>query len=388
MLDKVKWKKEIVVVSAEELMEQGKPVDKATDFSAALAMAEASLQEPEEEEEIVEEEEVYDPGVFAPERWIIDINTCLYPTSRLILFHGIGQNFNFFKSWGPMFQTLNIALHSVCLPGRCHRINEPFCQVPDAAAYVVRVMEELHENGSNEEDQSKKGWKKVPTYLYGHCLGAIIAFEVAKTFTMQLSEKDHPNKDFFIQHLVVSSSRPPQLLYDGNKDRYAKKWTMQSDTDIMNRCAQLGGVPLLLRNKDRRDLLRLFVPVVRKDYCAYEKYDYIPIVRKSPDDRGSVDCPITSFATRDDKFVLDEEVALWEECTDYGTNPGQHNHSYFFLVGGHSWMNIKYKEKVIQDFLLSVCIGTDPEFLKPDMPSWEDEDGDEEYVREVETFYG
>ena len=217
-----KMEKEIVVVSAEELMEQGKPVDKATDFSAALAMAEASLQEPEEEEEIVEEEEVYDPGVFAPERWIIDINTCLYPTSRLILFHGIGQNFNFFKSWGPMFQTLNIALHSVCLPGRCHRINEPFCQVPDAAAYVVRVMEELHENGSNEEDQSKKGWKKVPTYLYGHCLGAIIAFEVAKTFTMQLSEKDHPNKDFFIQHLVVSSSRPPQLLSDGNKDRYAK----------------------------------------------------------------------------------------------------------------------------------------------------------------------
>jgi len=81
-------------VSAEELLKATKVVKKATDFSAALAMAEASLEEPveEDEEEGAEEEvRVYQAGAFAPERWMLDLNSCLYPAARLIAFHGLGM---------------------------------------------------------------------------------------------------------------------------------------------------------------------------------------------------------------------------------------------------------------------------------------------------------
>ena len=260
--------------------------------------------------------------------------------------------------------------------------------MPDVVEYVLKVIELYHENYLLE-DSSKKSWAKVPTYCYGHCLGAILAFEVAKALTMQVIDRDHPNEDFLIKHLVVSSSRAPHVQSVGNKDRYAKKWAMQTDTDLMNRTAQLGGVPAILRNKHRRDMLRMFIPSFRNDYAMYEKYDYIPLERKSVDDRGSIDCPLTVFGCRDDKHCPDlEEVAAWELVTDYGNKAEQNSHAYFFLVGGHSWMNIAYKEKVLVDYLLSMCVGTETEYLEPHMPSWEDEDGDEDYVREVESFYG
>ena len=83
----------------------------------------------------------------------------------------------FFRSWGEQFRSSNIALHAVCLPGRCHRINEPFCGVHDAAECVVKIIEQYHDNYT-EEHEGRIKWAKVPTYIYGHCLGSIIGFEV------------------------------------------------------------------------------------------------------------------------------------------------------------------------------------------------------------------
>jgi surfactin synthase thioesterase subunit len=395
--------REIEVVTVESLMEATAPIDEATDFSKALAMAENSLteKEPEPEPEPEPEEEEYDPGVFVPSRWILDLNTVLYPISRLIIFPGIGQNHLFFRKWGEILQENNIALHSLCLPGRCHRINEKYCLVSDAAEYIVKIIEIYHENYINSEtdgngnsngngNENDIKWKKVPTYFYGHCLGALIAFEVAKIFTQQIYTKEHSNNDYTISHLIVSSCKAPDIITKINKDKYGKKWNIQSDSDLMNRCGELGGIPLLLRNKDRRDLLRLMMTTVRKDYYSLEKYIYIPLERKNPHDRGSLDCPITTFGARDDKEAREEEQSPWEEATEYGANPGQYNHNYFFLVGGHTWLNIPTKEKIIQNYILYVCLGVEPSELPNycQMPSWEDEEGDEEYVREVQIFYG
>lgn len=209
-------------VSAAELLKATKVVEKATDFSAALAMAEASLEEPEEEEEVVEEMRVYKAGTFVPERWMLDLNVCMYPAARLICFHGIGQSHMFFRSWAAEFKAANVALHAVCLPGRCHRVCEDFCGVLDAAKYIAQVIELYHENGKEEGELVGGGakWAQVPTFFYGHCMGALVAFEVAKTFNMQFLDKGHSNyQTFRLEHLIVSSARPPQLLSDGNKDR-------------------------------------------------------------------------------------------------------------------------------------------------------------------------
>jgi len=144
----------------------------------------------------------------------------------------------------------------------------------------------------------------------------------------------------------------------------------------------------VLRNKHRRDLARLFTPLLRQDYCALEKYNYVPMVRKAIDERGSVDCPVSVFGAKDDKQVTDEEMSAWDGTTAYGSKPGQENRKYLFLVGGHSWQNIRPKEKILTHFLLQACSGVPVQAIQVQMPSWEDEEGDDEYVREVEAFYG
>ncbi len=362
------------VLSAEELMEKTKKVE--NDFSAALNMAEESInRKVEEVEEEVEIENVMDHGSrgFVPERWIRTLNNVKHPEARLIVFHGIGQSHQYFTKWGEHFEGSHIALHAVCLPGRAHRTKDPTCGVVDAAQSIVRCIETFVE---------KEIWGNVALYLFGHCLGGIIAFEVAKILNESYDEKDHHNSNILCQHLVISSAKAPQTLTESNKDKYSKKWWMQSDSDLMDRAASLGGVPVVLRDKHRRDLFRMFVPCIRADFNAYEKYIYVPMERKNPDDEGSIDCPITCFGTEDDKALsTKEEMKEWSHATDYGSNAGEKNHSYHFLMGGHTWMNIVSKERVIKIFLEQLCSGFEPHLEMP-------EEDEEEYEREYNTFYG
>jgi len=295
-----------------------------------------------------------------------------HPEARLIAFHGIGQSHQYFTSWGEHFEKSHIALHAICLPGRANRMKDPACGVVDAAHAIVRCINFFVE---------KEIWKNVQLSLFGHCLGGIIAFEVAKILNEAYDPKDHHNLNILCQHLIISSAMAPQTLSDYNKDRYSKKWWVQSDTDLMDRAAGLGGVPVVLRDKHRRDLFRVFIPYIRSDHNAYEKYIYVPMERKNPDDEGSVDCPITCFGTEDDKAVLKDDMKEWGHATDYGSNTGENNDNYFFLMGGHSWMNIASKESIIKDYLQQVCDGFEPSF---DMP----EEDEEEYEREYNNFYG
>ena len=347
------------VLTAEEILSRDKPVE--NDFSTALNMAAESLANVDAEEEDSDEEdggEEVDLNEldrnFSPERWIVDLNTVRRPAARLLIFHGIGQSHMFYRKWQEYFTLSDISLHCVCLPGRSFRLKETRVGVIDAAKYIVRAIDHLYE---------EKMWKRdTKLYFFGHCLGAIIAFEVAKHYNEHFNESK-PEDSVEIQHLVVSSCKGPTVLDEHNRDRYGKKWWLQSDSDIMTRAAALGGVPIVLRDKNRRDLLRTFVPCIRQDFQALEKWQYEPMERKNPDDRGSIDCPITSFHCQDDKAQLPEEVQAWEEATDYGTNPGQVNQHFSMLMGGHSWILIPAKEDALKLYLELLCLAPEPQSL-------------------------
>jgi surfactin synthase thioesterase subunit len=254
----------------------------------------------------------------------------------------------------------------------------------EAARYVARTIDEFFE---------QKTWSKSPPIsFFGHCLGAIVAFEVAKHYT-ELFDEAKPLENVVIHHLVVSSCKGPTALDEYNKDRYSKKWWMQSDADLMDRAAMLGGVPVILRDKNRRDLLRSFVPCIRADYKALEKYAYEPMERKSVEDRGSVDCPVTSICCKDDKAQQFEDVGRWEEVTDWGSNPGQVNEHYTMVMGGHSWPLLKAKEDALKEFLERLCVlytheGHMEAATMEEMGFEEPQEDEEELERTVETFYG
>lgn len=379
------------VISADEIMNKDKPVE--NDFSAALMMAEESIAAVATEAEFEEEEEdeaSIMSGIdeleknFVPERWIVNLNEVRRPIARILVFPGIGQSHMFYRKWGEFFTLSDIALHAICLPGRSFRVKERNAGAVEAARYIVQAIDAYFEN---------KSWRKdPPLLLFGHCLGAIVAFEVAKHYN-ELFDDAKPTENVLICHLVASSCKGPTALDEYNQDRYSKKWWVQSDSDIMDRAATLGGVPTILRDKNRRDLLRSFVPCIREDFKALEKYIYVPMERKSVEDRGSIDCPVTTICCKDDKAQQFEEVSAWEQCTDYGTNPGQVNSHHAMILGGHSWPLLSGKEDALKEFLERLCAHYVQEreagkALALDFSFEEPVEDEEELERVVETFYG
>jgi medium-chain acyl-[acyl-carrier-protein] hydrolase len=146
-----------------------------------------------------------------------------------------------------------------------------------------------------------------PFAFFGHCLGALIAFE--------LSRQIRTLHGLQPVALFVSGHRAPQL-----PDRFPPSHRLPD--------AQFA-VELRRRNGTREEVLqnpqvmRLVLPLLRADFAICETYLYTP---------GEVlDCPLTVFGGQADPAVLPQELDGWAEQTQGPCRvqilPGDH----FFL---------------------------------------------------------
>ena len=97
-----------------------------------------------------------------------------------------------------------------------------------------------------------------PLTLFGHNLGGIIAFEVAREIEKsEIVTLPHPP----LQCLIVSGCRPPQALTQFNKDVKSRKFSRDTDKALMDRMIELGCVPIHMVS--RRDILELYLSTFR-----------------------------------------------------------------------------------------------------------------------------
>ena len=127
-------------------------VSKVAEFkSFALELAVESEQKQLERDNYVEKEpEIIPfsiPEELNPHRWIIRLNTLARDTTlvcRLVCFPGVNGSHMLFKKWSSFLEPLGIELWAICLPGRAHRVNEPFMEVvQDVAECIVQSMYDL-----------------------------------------------------------------------------------------------------------------------------------------------------------------------------------------------------------------------------------------------------
>jgi surfactin synthase thioesterase subunit len=134
----------------------------------------------------------------------------------------------------------------------------------------------------------------IPIALFGHSMGARLAFEVARRI------------DGRVAHLFASGSPAPGMRR--HVDLGDPRPTAElSDDEFKQRLRELGGTPRQILEND--ELMAHVLPIVRADFLLIEAYHPEPHLR--------VSCPITTFAGADDPgaSATDPAMVAWAQRT-------------------------------------------------------------------------
>jgi medium-chain acyl-[acyl-carrier-protein] hydrolase len=174
----------------------------------------------------------------------------------------------------------NIALIPVQLPGREERILEnPFTNM----SWLVNKL------ASEIQSHLDK-----PFVFFGHCLGALIAFELAHVLKDQYS--------FELSHFFVSACPAPHIhKVDNPKHKLPAEQFLE---EVQN----IGSFekPATVEKK----VTNILLPGLKADFSLYENYQYAA--------KEKLSCPITVFHGVEDHYIPVDLLLAWEEQTDEG----------------------------------------------------------------------
>lgn len=194
------------------------------------------------------------------------------------------------------------------LAGKGTRFNEEiYNKIEDAVDDVYEIV--------------KRGIDK-PYGLFGHSMGGIIAYELAH----KIAKSNLPNPEY----IFVSGIKPPHMW----KDR--KTIHMLSDREFEKEIVDMGGTPTeIFENKE---LLELFLPIIRKDLRIVEQHIYI---KKSPLNIETI------VFYGDEEKINDKEANQWHIHTSKECK-------IFKISGNHFFINDE-TEKVV-DIINNIVI--------------------------------
>lgn len=212
------------------------------------------------------------------------------PTRLVCLPHAGGSAPFFF----PVSRTLSPAVDvlAVQYPGRQDRRAEP-C-VDDLGELADLVTREL------------RGWLDRPILLFGHSMGATLAFEVARRLEQEGTVP---------LGLFASGRRAPSRHRD-------ERVHLADDDGLLADLKRLSGTNSQVLGDD--EMVRMILPAVRSDYRAAETYRYRP--------GPPLSCPIVALTGDDDPHVTMEEARAWSEHTAA-------DFSLRVYPGGHFYLN-------------------------------------------------
>ncbi|RFS82673.1 thioesterase [Actinomadura spongiicola] len=198
-----------------------------------------------------------------------------WASTRLFCLPHAGGSAVFYRSWAKEIAPA-VEVHAVQYPGRADRLAEPY--VTDAerlARLIAGAMAALDDR---------------PAALFGHSMGAVVAYEVARL----LQERGTAPA-----HLFVSGARPP---HDRGDDRVHER----DDDGLVAEMLRLGGTDgEALREPELRELV---LPYVRNDFKLIETYVHRPGTRLT--------VPVTAIIGDADPHVTEAQAAGWADVTD------------------------------------------------------------------------
>jgi medium-chain acyl-[acyl-carrier-protein] hydrolase len=208
---------------------------------------------------------------------------------RLVCFPYAGGGVSVFRGWQAELRQ-NIEVRIVELPGRGALMRTaPFRRMEPLVEATVSALSPFLDK---------------PLAFFGHSMGALVAFEVARTLALRHGVEP--------RHLFASAHPAPHL------PRAQAPIHDLPEPQFHDELRRRGGTPTEVLND--AEIMRLTSPAVRADFEVCETYRFFP--------GWPLECPITAFGGDDDRDVTTETLEAWRVHTRAAFNrhsgPGDH----------------------------------------------------------------
>lgn len=211
---------------------------------------------------------------------------------RVFCFPYAGGSPHTFANWRSAFSK-RIGIYTVQLPGRGRRLEEPSLdRLVSLASPIAKAIGAMADR---------------PYVLFGHSMGALLAFETARVLRQMGCVKP--------AQLIASAYGAPQL------PRRQPPIHLLDQDAFVSHIREMGGTPAELFR--HQELLDLVVPILRTDFAAIENYVYRPAAK--------LDTPIMALVGKTDAFVSIREMTAWQDQTEAPFSLHVFNGGHFFL---------------------------------------------------------
>jgi medium-chain acyl-[acyl-carrier-protein] hydrolase len=241
--------------------------------------------------------------------WLVRARPRSRPRLRLFCVPHAGVGPSAYRQWiDSLPADIEVAL--VHLPGRESRLREaPYTQIEPLVNAAVTAL---------------RPYLDIPYAMFGHSMGALVAFELARRF-----EEDGQGAP---RHLFVSGRRAPQM-----PTRRPPIAHLPDDQFVREIRSRYNGIPdEVLRHPD---LLALLLPGLRADLTLVEGY-----VHRAG---SALPCPIVAMGGLADAEATEAELVGWRHQTTAAL-------SVRMFPGGHFYLQTAHEElmRIVTDALM------------------------------------
>lgn len=234
------------------------------------------------------------------------------PGIRLFCFPYAGGSADQYRSWQRWFPE-DVDLCLVHLPGRGRAIGQR------AFTRLIPLVKAIADHIDCETT--------VPYAFYGHSMGAMISFELAREL---FSRRQKGPK-----HLFVSGRNAPQ--WPRNEP---PTFNLPHD-EFLAELKKLNGTPHeVLGNPE---LMEFLINVLRADFEAVDTYNYLP--------GEPLSCPITVYGGLQDEHVPVESCHAWEKQTSAICRVRMFPGDHFFIRDPIKDFTTAFRRDVLGAFL-------------------------------------
>lgn len=239
--------------------------------------------------------------------WLTSINESRDPTAQLFCIPYAGGGASVFRSW-KKYLSPKIAAYAIQLPGRETRFSEPPDR--DLKTVALAIADAITRTPN------------LPFAIFGHSLGAAIAYEV----TAQLEAQNR---------------KPLQLFISGRQspDRKSlrKPIAHLPDEEFIEQLKAYNTTPREIF--ENSEIVELLLPMLKADFSMAENYQH--------QINSKLQTPIIALGSKGDIWLSPESIANW-------ANKTHGSFSSHWFEGGHLYLNQEAEALVryIQQILL------------------------------------